>query len=1821
MNRILLGFLFCIFVQSIGLGQTLSVRQVGNCAIAGSANTCSISVTATAGDLDIFACYAPSTGNTTPPAISSVTSGLGTLQFPTAVDVGSYGTGVVNTVQSFAYVLPANSQTVASPIVITLANNTASSGGNCYLSEMTPSASGSTVSLATDFSYQPAATCSNCTQANVTANGTNEAFFQGFFGTNGYTGPTAVASPYNTNSYFPGGNGMGFAVAPNPGNGNGAAWTNSSIIPVMQTLGFSFNPSAFTPLQFEGFEAGTPGNAPTAADLTSGSKGWAGCYWGTTVDTILYATAASMPLLDGTGLLGDGASVAAGAGSLGLEAISTGSFIGNIQCQAFQSSPTHGVLSFKFNDNLASGDGSSCDCAGIAASNGDYAGFNDFAAAGRSWGLETAAGNGTHFTPPGGTSAAECGTAAGQGCTIEIHYNSGSGGVTATSVTPTISGSTITWAGTFTASQWPVGYTFSPASCSGTGLTNMNGQLFEVVTSSGSQLTTTTTNYTNGLGSPVAASGTSITGCTLTGQHAIIFYNYSGNVFAASFTAGETTVGVIKDWAFGDTIHTITSGDTFKWDSFLYSVTAQAPPVVAPNTCNANSCSSSDVQAALTACSAGGTVIIPACSNTTWTNEVSVAVTGPVTIEGDTTCTAGCAPGSGGSGLAFTDNTNITMSVSGNPALSITGASATNFVELKDLTITNTTGGGSAIVGAVNITGTHAQVSSRVDHLHVTNNNGTFLVKQGEYGLTDHILYNGNYPGGEYSFATFTGDFSSHGYLNWQDTTNFGTNQAEIIEDSNFASGNTVMDGYFGCKATIRYSQIFISAGQTHGTDSGSYRSCVDTEIYNNTFTSTTSSFGGGAIGPFGPRGGTLLFHGNVMTGLYQWNGIQLLYFRASASDFSVTSSWGLAQAGLNWTPQTQGGTTNTLNASAYQTSHNYAAEAIATLSSGGSCNVQTAAGGTTGSSAPTCPAYGSTVTDTGGVVWENVGGTTSAGPGGTGFLSTDNETTCISGVNCTRYFDTNGGVYPFRDQPCLIHGQVVYGCYQWNNTGAQVPSSWWSTDASSAIQLNRDYFNASPAGYTPYTYPDPLQGASGPISSYSPTSLSFSTQVINTTSSPQTITLTNIGSSNLVTTSIALQTGTQFAIVTGGSAGTCVLAGQTIAPSGSCTIKVTFTPTSTGAKSDNVVVTSNAPSSPDSLSLSGTGISALIKNTLVATYAPTCATINCSGNITAFNNFNTNILPNISGIEVQVEWSLIDNCNAAAPCNGEPNYNWSVLDTDLQAYTTNAPNFTTTGCAGGNPCKIVLDITAEGDSGNDNTTTPPYVFNYATYATNETGFPSGWCPTCNPQDVMVCKDRQGGSTGWPSPPPFTGTFGSADYATWNQNTFTILSGSDLTPSGLAPFTNFSGFPVVYEKPIVTAYELFLTALFKHYSSSGTSPGPSLAGLLEQIHVGAASGGENYPYCSIAGPIPQSDWPGASASVPSGYAIRPSVGNSGGWLYYARIAGNVGATEPSAWCQQQGCQVPDGTVVWLAQAAVPSGSSGSVAWPGPQGQSAEAGGYTNNGYLSQWPVDGVGFQAQLTNFLASLASPIPIVLASHTGPPDNTNNLYSDVEAQLAAQAGFGFGMQGFSIADPVTFAAGVYPTTADNWAANFGTFRALPIIRHLQTLTDGNSPFGTGFTITNIAVSGATATVTCGDGNCGGTSGYCANTPVVYITGNIAALNGTQQLTSCPTNTTVVFSTTAPAGTYNGGFLWGPGYPPVVLPFATQHFNTEMELHECQLDYIFGTVTAPSPGCIGMTGPDAGMQQAIVNYLAGTPNATSSCLGRCSLNGTGGIK
>ena len=108
---------------------------------------------------------------------------------------------------------------------------------------------------------------------------------------------------------------------------------------------------------------------------------------------------------------------------------------------------------------------------------------------------------------------------------------------------------------------------------------------------------------------------------------------------------------------------------------------------------------------------------------------------------------------------------------------------------------------------------------------------------------------------------------------------------------------------------------------------------------------------------------------------------------------------------------------------------------------------------------------------------------------------------------------------------------------------------------------------------------------ASAPVVSLSPTSLSFGNHQVNTTSAAQTVTLKNSGNAALTIKGIGLS---------GPNSGdfhqqnTCP---NPLEAGASCTISVTFTPTAEGTRSASLAIADNASGSPQSVTLSGTGV------------------------------------------------------------------------------------------------------------------------------------------------------------------------------------------------------------------------------------------------------------------------------------------------------------------------------------------------------------------------------------------------------------------------------------------------------------------------------------------------------------------------------------------------------------------------------------------------------------------------------------------------------
>src|SRR5271168_3502135 len=117
---------------------------------------------------------------------------------------------------------------------------------------------------------------------------------------------------------------------------------------------------------------------------------------------------------------------------------------------------------------------------------------------------------------------------------------------------------------------------------------------------------------------------------------------------------------------------------------------------------------------------------------------------------------------------------------------------------------------------------------------------------------------------------------------------------------------------------------------------------------------------------------------------------------------------------------------------------------------------------------------------------------------------------------------------------------------------------------------------------------PITVSSSSSPAVTLTPTSLSFGAVATGVTSAVKTVTLKNSGNAALTITSIAVS-GTEA----GDFPKTATSCGSSLAAAASCTVSITFEPTTTGARSADLTFTDNAAGSPQQVALSGTGTTA----------------------------------------------------------------------------------------------------------------------------------------------------------------------------------------------------------------------------------------------------------------------------------------------------------------------------------------------------------------------------------------------------------------------------------------------------------------------------------------------------------------------------------------------------------------------------------------------------------------------------------------------------
>ena len=110
--------------------------------------------------------------------------------------------------------------------------------------------------------------------------------------------------------------------------------------------------------------------------------------------------------------------------------------------------------------------------------------------------------------------------------------------------------------------------------------------------------------------------------------------------------------------------------------------------------------------------------------------------------------------------------------------------------------------------------------------------------------------------------------------------------------------------------------------------------------------------------------------------------------------------------------------------------------------------------------------------------------------------------------------------------------------------------------------------------------FPGSGGGGSSATLTASPTSLTFASQALNTTSAAQTVTVHNTGTAAAAVSGVS--TSGDFS-----QTNTC---GTSIAAGASCTVSVSFRPVASGTRTGSLTVSSNATNNPLTVGLTGTG-------------------------------------------------------------------------------------------------------------------------------------------------------------------------------------------------------------------------------------------------------------------------------------------------------------------------------------------------------------------------------------------------------------------------------------------------------------------------------------------------------------------------------------------------------------------------------------------------------------------------------------------------------
>jgi hypothetical protein len=215
------------------------------------------------------------------------------------------------------------------------------------------------------------------------------------------------------------------------------------------------------------------------------------------------------------------------------------------------------------------------------------------------------------------------------------------------------------------------------------------------------------------------------------------------------------------------------------------------------------------------------------------------------------------------------------------------------------------------------------------------------------------------------------------------------------------------------------------------------------------------------------------------------------------------------------------------------------------------------------------------------------------------------------------------------------------------------------------------------------------------PVATFAPSALTFAGQLLNSTSSAQAVTLSNTGGAPLVISSITASG--DFA-----QTNTC---GTSVAPGGSCTINVTFTPVARGTRSGTLTLNSNTFGSEPTVSLSGTGQAIVVTASPTSLIFPLTAvnTTSAAQPVTLTNSGDLAVT--LSGITISGDYAETDNCGTSldvgASCTINVTFTPSIGGADDETLRVNG--------SFGNPVVVALNGLGQ-TQGAAGTLTPAYL-------------------------------------------------------------------------------------------------------------------------------------------------------------------------------------------------------------------------------------------------------------------------------------------------------------------------------------------------------------------------------------------------------------------------------------------------------------------------------------------------------------------------------